>query len=54
MDCIYRVGMIRPSFQSKPLEIEVLYQQIISKIQIQVLHRYQPMCLLCKPHYTGS
>ena len=33
--------MIRPSFQSKPLENEVFYQQFISKIQIQVLHRYR-------------
>ena len=40
MDCIQRVRMIRPFFQQKPLEIEGLYQQIISKIQIQVLHRY--------------
>ena len=32
--------MIRPSFQSKSLQIEVSYQQIISKIQIQVRHRY--------------
>ena len=41
MDCIQRVRMIRPFFQQKPLEIEGLYQQIISKIQIQVLHRYR-------------
>ena len=32
--------MVRRSFQSKSLENEVLYQQIISKTQIQVLHRY--------------
>ena len=44
--------MIRPSFQSKPLEIEVLYQQFISKIQIQVLHRYRGFSFFIEKNET--